>query len=68
MTTPYTDRIQALAPVYDHRHVEAYMRCENGTLDALSPAKFSREVMIACQCIDEGGTQAAEGLAKSYGF
>lgn len=68
MTTPYTNRIRALAPTCDPRHVEAYMRCECGTLDRLSPQRFVSEVGIAVSCIREGGLDMAERLAKSYGL
>ena len=53
---------------YDPRHIEAFMRLEHGTLDALSPAKFRAEVAICAECVDEGGTLGAEDLAKSFGL
>jgi hypothetical protein len=40
----YADRIAELAPDADPAHVEAWMRLEYGTLDALSPARFAAEV------------------------
>lgn len=51
----------------DPRHVEAWMRVEHGTLDALSAGQFDREVMIGVACaIDDPATSerlaAAEGL------
>lgn len=49
-------------------HVEAYMRLGFGTLDGLSPAAFRREVQIAVACVDQGGADAAEGLAESLGL
>ena len=52
----------------DPRHVEAYMRLEHGTLDALSMSKFRKEVRISIACIKEGGEVGAESLAKSYGL
>ena len=66
--TAYTDRIKAIAPSYDPRHIEAFMRSEYGTLDHLSPAKFLNEVHLAIECIDAEGKQFAEKLAKSYGM
>ena len=63
----YAERIQKLAPKYDPRHVEAYLRLEYGTLDHLSPATFTKEVRIACQCIDADPDQA-EQLARSFGL
>lgn len=52
----------------DARHVEAWMRVENGTLDALSSTDFDREVETAARCIDEGGVEMSEKLAVSYGL
>jgi len=64
----YRARIKELAPTYDPRHVEAYMRSEYGTLDALSPGHFDAEVRTAVLCINAGGTAMAEQLAQSYGL
>jgi hypothetical protein len=64
----YRDRIQALAPSYDPRQIEAFMRLEYSTLDHLSPAVFKREVKIAAACIDEAGAEMAERVAKSVGL
>jgi hypothetical protein len=68
MSTPYSQQIKAIAPSYDPRHIEAYMRSEHSTLDALSPLRFRSEVQMACACVDQGGTVMAERLAKSYGW
>jgi hypothetical protein len=64
----YETIIRDLSPAGDPRHVEAYMRLEHGTLDRLSPQQFRAEVALAVACIAEGGTEAAEKLAKSYGL
>lgn len=64
----YENRIRELAPGYDPRHVEAYMRIGHGTLDALSRSQFMQEVRIACGCIDEVGIEAAESCAISMGL
>ena len=64
----YRDRIAALAPAYDPRHIEAYMRVENNTLDWMSAGRFACEVEIARQCVDGGGREMAERLAQSYGM
>mgnify|MGYP001582168410 CR=1 FL=1 len=53
---------------YDPRHIEAFMRVERNALDALSARQFAREVSIARQCVDEGGRDTAERIAKSFGF
>lgn len=62
----YQDRIREIVPDADPRHIEAYMRLEKGTLDAMSQSEFRREALIAKDCIDEGGIEMAERLAKSY--
>lgn len=67
MSTYYQRQIAPLAPKYDPRQIEAYMRLECGTLDWLSPARFKKEIRIACQCID-ADPNGAEALAQSYGL
>jgi hypothetical protein len=64
----YADRIRALEPHYDPRHIEAYMRLQYATLDHLDQATFEHEVDIAVACIQEGGIEAAERNARSHGF
>lgn len=64
----YRDQIASLAPSYDPRHVEAFMRSEHSTLDGLSPRQFAAEVRMACACIDEGGADFAERVAQSFGM
>ena len=66
--TPYTDQIHALSAGYDPRHVEAYMRVEHNTLDHLRPGRFAAEVRFAVACVDEGGLDMAERVAKSFGL
>ena len=66
--TSYADRIRALAPGYDPRHVEGYMRLQFSTLDHLDPMTFAREVQIAAGCIEVGGEEMAERNARSYGL
>lgn len=53
---------------YDPRHIEAWMRIEHGTLDALSKSQFRSEVRIACECIDHAPAIDSEELANSYGL
>ena len=65
--TPYQGQIEPLARGHDCRQIEAFMRCEHGTLDRLSPAKFRAEVNLAIQCI-MADPDGAERLAQSYGF
>jgi len=64
----YHDSIEALAPLYNPRHVEAYMRIANGCLDGLSPEEFAEEVKMSCYVIDEQGKRNAERVAKSFGI
>lgn len=52
---------------YDPRHIEAYMRLEHGTLDALSRRQFDQEVEVCRQCVD-ADINGAESLALSYGL
>lgn len=64
----YRQQIQTIAPLHDARHIEAMMRVEHSTLDKLSPARFRSEVLFAVQCVDEGGVEFAERIAKSFGM
>ncbi len=66
--SPYADRIFALAPDHDPRHVEGYMRAEFGTLDHLGPERFAAEVRISAMCVDAAGLEQAERIAESYGI
>ena len=52
----------------DPRHIEAYMRLEHGTLDALSKERFRGEVALCAECVIADGILNAESLAKSYGL
>lgn len=52
----------------DPRHVEGYMRLVYSTLNNLSWPEIRREVKIAVACIKEGGADAAERNAKSFGL
>lgn len=64
----YRETIKSLAPKHDPRHIEAYMRVEHSTLDGLSRQQFAAEVRVAAQCVDEGGIEMAERIAKSFGM
>jgi len=63
----YQQMIAAIAPDANARHVEAFMRSEHGTLDALSPEQFRAEVFAADLCAQEEPA-VAESLARSYGL
>jgi hypothetical protein len=52
----------------DARHVEAWMRLQHGTLDALSPRAFATEVRVCVECVDEAGIDRSDELARSYGL
>jgi hypothetical protein len=69
---PYTEMIRMVAARagcigYDARAIEAWMRLEHPTLDALSPSEFSREVETACELID-ADPELSRKLADSYGL
>ena len=49
------------------RHVEAWMRCEHPTLDALSRPQFAAEVAAGVACAQEAPADLSERLAHSYG-
>ncbi len=66
--TPYADRIAELAPGYDPRHIESFMRVARPTLDGLPSWQFAEEVEIAKGCFDEGGAEMAERCAQSFGI
>jgi hypothetical protein len=64
----YASRIRELCPKHDPRHIEAWLRLQFGTLDHLTPHQFAAEAWIAAECVDEGGVEHSENLAKSYGL
>ena len=64
----YATLIRPLAPEYDPAHVEAWMRLEHDTLDALDATRFASEVKAAVACVLEAGTEQTDQLARSYGL
>lgn len=64
----YATKISELAPGYDPRHVEAYMRLGHPTLNGLSPEQFAAEVRVSVRCIAAEGREVAEELAASFGL
>ena len=69
MQTCYQREIAKLVPAdIDPRHIEGFMRLEYATLSHLSKRVFNREVKIAVACIREGGKEAAERNAQSFGL
>lgn len=70
----YQQRIQKLltfsisgAADLDPRHIEAYMRLENSTLDGLSEPAFRQECVIAAYAVKHD-PDGAERLARSFGL
>jgi hypothetical protein len=53
---------------YDPRHIEGYMRLQHDIIGRLSKQQFSREVTLCIACIKEGGLDAAERNAQSFGL
>lgn len=64
----YQQRISELAPGFDPRHVEAFIRVKHSTLDGLSQSEFRHEVKVAQGCIEMGGVAMAERVARSFGL
>ena len=52
----------------DPRHLEGFIRLEYSTLSHLSWPTIRREVKLGIACIKEGGVDAAERNAKSFGL
>ena len=52
----------------DPRHVEGYMRLAYSTFSQLSWPEIKREIKVGLACIKEGGIEAAERNAKSFGL
>lgn len=63
----YRDRIAEIAPDQDPRQVEAFMRLERGTLDALTAEQFDAEARLAGECA-AADPELAERLALSFGL
>jgi len=52
----------------DPRHLEGYIRLQFSTLGHLDWPTIRREVKLGIACIKEGGIEAAERNAKSFGL
>ena len=69
---PYQARIRTILAArhqdLDPRHVEGWMRAENGTLDALSQADFEDEALLAIGACEQAEPEITENLARSYGL
>ena len=67
----YYQRAIAAMPAangFDPRHVEGYMRLQHDILSRLTRQQFAREVRLCVACIREGGVEAAERNAQSFGL
>lgn len=53
---------------FDPRHIEGFMRLQYSTLSHLDTRTFNKEIRIGVECIREGGVEAAERNAKSFGL
>lgn len=52
----------------DARHLEGFIRLQYATLDHLDWRTIRREVKLSIACIREGGLDAAERNARSFGL
>ena len=52
----------------DPRHIEGFMRLQYSTLSHLDSRTFNREVKLGVACVREGGKDAAERNAVSFGL
>lgn len=52
----------------DARHLEGFIRLQYATLDHLDWRTIRREVKLGIACIREGGREAAERNARSFGL
>jgi hypothetical protein len=64
----YQQRIAAIVPHVPAAAVEAWMRAEFGTLDALSKDKFRNAALIAAQMARFAAPGLNDALAASYGL
>ena len=53
---------------FDPRHIEGFMLLQYSTLSHLDARTFNKEIRIGIECIKEGGKDAAERNAKSFGL
>jgi hypothetical protein len=52
----------------DPRHVLAYVMLPGQSLSGMSKRDWNREINIGIACVKEGGVNAAENCAKSFGL
>lgn len=63
----YAALIKPIVPNHDPRLIEAWMRLDHPTLDALSPEYFAEEARLAAKCVDRAGVAKSEELARAMG-
>jgi len=63
----YRTRIATIAPDVPAHIVEAHMRADHGTLDALSSGQFRLAALTAAQCVIEDPA-TTDRLRASYGL
>jgi hypothetical protein len=63
----YQQRIAAIVPHVPPAAVEAWMRADHGTLDALTSGQFRLAALTAAQCVIEDPAMT-ERLRASYGL
>ena len=74
MSSFYQDEITTILaaagdlPRVEARIIEAWMRVEHGTLDALTARQFREEVVVAAFCARDASDDQNEALARSYGL
>lgn len=64
----YQQLIREIVPDANSRHVEAWMRSEHGTLDALDRKRFDREARLAAAYAESAGPEMSERLAETFGL
>lgn len=64
----YRILLSQLVPDVDARYVEAWMRLELGTLDALSETEFAIVARAARRSVLLAGRDTSERLAQSFGL
>lgn len=64
----YRVLLSQIVPDVDARYVEAWMRLELGTLDALSEVEFAIVARAARRSVLLAGRDTSERLAQSFGL
>lgn len=59
---------QGVGGKYQPADIEAWMRLEHPTLDAMPAGQFAQEVMVSTTCIDMATPAQTARLRRSYGL